>query len=229
MKTKPDFRHMMLALLARLQREGRGNEFYRVLRSKLLHVLEVNLDTIAMCRMAASEVRWEVYREIVNHFCLPTQENSPPLSGEKSIPDRASLFPHVDQNTPFPEGCLVFDIFSMDKAITAQTADSELIDILWGNGYQQKGGKMPNGDDASQSIARNALLSLAESIGTPDHEEEVGDTPMPATEAPDLDVADQPMKIKQSEEERLTRRLRRAARKARKRSKLEAEGIQKDG
>ncbi|KAI1489521.1 hypothetical protein F5X96DRAFT_610484 [Biscogniauxia mediterranea] len=151
---KPDFRHMMWALLAKLQTEGRGNEFYYVLKNKLLYVLEINLNIIAKYHMAASELRWEVYREMTNHFW------------EESIPKGANLFLHADNDTPLPEDCPAFDIYSMEEAITTQTAEEELIDILWKNGthQQERAVVMIKRDDTSQFSTDNAFLSIAEHL-----------------------------------------------------------------
>ncbi|KAI0599071.1 hypothetical protein F4775DRAFT_552785 [Biscogniauxia sp. FL1348] len=149
---KPDFRHMMWALLAKLQTEGRGNEFYHVLKNTLLHVLDVNLKAIAMWQMAASELRWEIYRK-------------------ESIPEGTSLFPRADDEMPLPRGCLAFDIYSMQESIAAHTADEELINILWRNGChrhrkQKRVREMLNGDDTLHFSAKDAILSIAEHITT---------------------------------------------------------------
>ncbi|KAI1638393.1 hypothetical protein F4809DRAFT_261312 [Biscogniauxia mediterranea] len=86
--------------------------------------------------------------------------------GEESIPKGANLFLHADNDTPLPEDCPAFDIYSMEEAISTQTAEEELVDILWKNGIhqQERAVVMIKGDDTSQFSTDDAFLSIAEHL-----------------------------------------------------------------
>ncbi|KAI1497970.1 hypothetical protein F5X99DRAFT_412596 [Biscogniauxia marginata] len=66
--------------------------------------------------------RWEIYREMSNHFW------------KGSIPQHANPF----EDTPLPEDCLAVDIYSMDKGIAVRTTGDKLVNILWSNGRRKQ-------------------------------------------------------------------------------------------